>query len=324
MREAVYCVLVWILICVSGYLSVKRYLMRKAVREIREGFRQKLEMETNTLLTVSVRDKEMCRLAEEINIQLRILYRQRHLYQQGDRKLKESVTNLAHDIRTPLTAICGYLELIEEVCGHPSGQDMAGLEDLSGNGVGLQSQDLEKIRRYLAIIENRVEVLKNMTEELFQYSSMLSSAEESDRQESEEEVCLNRVLEEIISAYYAVLKMHQIEPSVRMPEKQVICHGSKNAVSRIFENVISNALKYSDGDLQIVLSEKGEVIFSNHAAGLDEVQTGRLFERFYTVENATKSTGLGLSIARELVERMGGRMEAAYRQGMLAIMIRLP
>lgn len=324
MGETAYCVLFWIMVCVSGYLSVKLYLLRKAAQEIGEGFRQKLAVETNTPLTVSVRDKQMCRLAEEINRQLRILCRQRQRYQQGDRKLRESVTNLAHDIRTPLTAVWGYLELIGEIFRHPSGQEGADMREDGESGAALPAQDQEKIMRYLAVIENRVEVLKNMTEELFQYSSIVSSVKEEDGQEFQGEVNLNHVLEETISAYYAVLKARQIEPSVCLPEKQVICHGSKKAVSRIFENVISNALKYSDGDLRIVLSPDGEVIFSNHAAGLDEVQTGRLFERFYTVENARKSTGLGLSIARELVERMGGTVDASYRQGVLAIRLILP
>ena len=78
----------------------------------------------------------------------------------------------------------------------------------------------------------------------------------------------------------------------------------RSALSRVFSNLISNAIKYSDGDLKIVLSERGEVTFSNMASGLDEIQVGRLFDRFYTVEAARKSTGLGLAISKTLVEEM--------------------
>ena len=73
---------------------------------------------------------------------------------------------------------------------------------------------------------------------------------------------------------------------------------------------MNNAIKYSDGDLEIVLTEKGEIIFSNTASGLNEVEVGKLFHRFYTVDNAHKSTGLGLSIARTMIEQMGGTINA--------------
>lgn len=82
--------------------------------------------------------------------------------------------------------------------------------------------------------------------------------------------------------------------------------------------------EYSDGDLQITLSESGDITFSNKASGLDEVQVGRLFDRFYTVETARKSTGLGLSITRTLVEQMGGSVTAAYENKRLSVCIHLP
>lgn len=92
-------------------------------------------------------------------------------------------------------------------------------------------------------------------------------------------------------------------------------------MSRIFSNLFNNAVKYSDGDLKISLSELGEIVFENTARTLDEVETGRLFDRFYTVEAARKSTGLGLSISKILVERMGGEISAVYSDGRLKIRI---
>lgn len=326
MREVLLWVLLWIFVCISGYLSVKLYLVRKTAEEIREGFGQKLAAETNTLLTVSSRDKQMRRLAEDINTQLRVLSAQRHLFRQGDRELKESVANLSHDIRTPLTAVCGYLELLEEslrhICGDHCGTGPDAVEGCTAQDMEMQEAEWKNVERYLCMIGNRVEVLKNMTEELFQYSNIMSAVEADSKEKKTEQIILNHVLEENISAYYAVLKAKRIEPVVQMPEKKIICYGDKNAVSRIFENVLSNAVKYSEGDLQITLSEDGEITFSNHASSLDEMQAGRLFERFYTVDTARKSTGLGLSIAKRLTERMGGSIDAQYREGVLCIRIR--
>ena len=92
-------------------------------------------------------------------------------------------------------------------------------------------------------------------------------------------------------------------------------------LSRVFDNILSNALKYSAGDLEIVMSDSGEVSFSNTAPDLDDVQVGRLFDRFFTVEAARGSTGLGLSIAKTLVERMGGTITAEYSSGTLTIRV---
>ena len=92
----------------------------------------------------------------------------------------------------------------------------------------------------------------------------------------------------------------------------------------MFANLLSNAVKYSNGDLEIVLSETGEIAFSNSAARLDSVQVGRLFDRFYTVESARNSTGLGLSIARHLTEQMGGTIGARYEDGRLSVLVTLP
>ena len=109
-----------------------------------------------------------------------------------------------------------------------------------------------------------------------------------------------------------------------MTEKRIVRTLNRASLSRVFSNLLSNAIKYSDGDLRIVMNDAGEIIFSNSAASLSEVQVERLFDRFYTVENARKSTGLGLSIARTLVEQMGGSISAEYTGGRLSIRVRLP
>ena len=93
------------------------------------------------------------------------------------------------------------------------------------------------------------------------------------------------------------------------------------ALSRVFGNILDNAVKYSDGDLDISLSDDGKIIFSNTAISLDEVQVGKLFDRFYTVEAARRSTGLGLAIAKTLVEQMNGKIEANYKNKKISIVV---
>lgn len=108
-----------------------------------------------------------------------------------------------------------------------------------------------------------------------------------------------------------------------MPEKKIRVKANRSGLMRVFGNIINNALKYSDGDLLIRLEEEGEVSFSNHARELDEVEAGKLFQRFYTVQNGRESTGLGLSIARALVEQMGGKIWARKEEEWFTIRILL-
>ena len=280
------------LLIIIVILWLKIVLMRKAAREISTAFADQLTSETNVLIDISSHDRYMRSLAADINAQLRALRRERQRYQQGNAEVMDAVTNISHDLRTPLTAVCGYLDLLRQT-------------DQPADAV-----------RYLNIMEERIDALKQLTEELFGYSAAVSMVSES-----REEISLNTALEESISAYYAALKKRQITPDITMPETKVIRRLNKNALSRIFGNIISNALKYSDGDLRITLSESGEITFANHAAALDELQVMKLFERYYTVENAANATGLGLSIARELTAQMGGTIAARYENGMLRIVI---
>ena len=166
--------------------------------------------------------------------------------------------------------------------------------------------------------------MKQLTEELFRYSVILA-AEESGKVENEkEDLSLNEVVEESIACYYAAFKEAGITPEIILPERKIKREINRSALSRIFGNIISNALKYSDGDFSVTMKASGEIIFSNRASGLNPVTTGRLFDRFFTVETGKSSTGLGLSIAKTLMEQMGGEIHAEYEDGRVQIWLTFP
>ncbi len=286
-------IIIGILLLIIFVLAAKVYFLRKSAQEIRDAFRDRLTVDTNTLIDISTRDPYMRKLAADINVQLRLLRQQRHKYLTGDRELKEAVTNISHDLRTPLTAICGYLDLLDN-------------EDKS-----------ENTSRYLSLIGNRVEAMKQLTEELFRYSVILSTGELV-----LEPVCVNGVLEESIAAFYGVLTSRDIQPEIHITETRIERQLNREALGRVFSNILNNALKYSDGDLFITLRDDGEIIFSNTASSLNGVQVGKLFDRFFTVEAARNSNGLGLAISKTLVEQMGGSISAELTNNKLIIYIR--
>lgn len=288
-------VCVAILILIIGILLVKIYLLKKSIKEIRTGFAEKMDNRTNTLIQISSHDKDIRELATSLNEQLLILNQSRNKYEHGDLELKEAVTNISHDLRTPLTAIFGYLKLLES-------------EDCSPDA-----------KTYLMSIKNRTQALKSLTDELFQYTISISDNSEM----IIEKVNLRSILEKSISEYYSVFKQNGIVPEISMPDDgSVFCMGNGYALSRVIDNIINNAVKYSDGDLKVVLKSNGEMLFSNHAPNMTEVQVARLFDRFYTVSNARKSTGLGLSISKILMAKMNGTITAGYHQGILTINVK--
>ena len=273
-------------------LAIKIRMMQKSMDEICSCLSEHLSSDTNQLITVSSSDKHVRHLASEIARQLTELRRQRRQYISGDRELKEAVTNISHDLRTPLTAICGYLELLEA-------------EEMTDN-----------TRRYVEQISNRTEALKALTEELFRYSVVSSVSDLSN-----EKVNVGRVLEDTLISFYGAFEQKNITPIISLPDGVIIRSLDKSALSRIFGNIISNAIKYSDGDFSVTMSDAGQITFFNTASELSSVDVGKLFDRFYTVDSARKSTGLGLSIAKLLTERMGGCISADYKGNTLSIML---
>ena len=286
------CSLALAALCLLAYLLVLRHSLREAAEELDE----KLRTDTNTLISISSGDRAMQSLVTHINRQLQALRRERLRLQTGNGALTVAVTNVSHDLRTPLTAICGYLDLLE------------------------QEPQTEAAARYLAVIRERTDAMRALTEELFRYSVLTATADELHT----EPVCLNDVLEQSLAGFYGALSARGITPSVQLPEEKVIRPLDAAALRRVFDNILSNAAKYSDGDLAVVLAPDGKVTFSNRASALSRVEAARLFDRFYTVDSARGSTGLGLSIAKLLTEKLHGTISADYENETLRICIAFP
>lgn len=273
-------------------LFIKIRMMQKSADEIRRIFGECLSEDTNMEITVPSGDRHIRKLAADINRELRLLRAQRRKYQQGDRKLKEAVTNISHDLRTPLTAISGYLELLEE------------------------EEKSEAAKRYLSCIKNRTEAMKGLTEELFCYTIV-----RAEKPKEKEETDISGVLEESLLSFYGAMVSKGIVPEIQITDKKIIRNINKPSLTRVFGNIISNMIKYSEGEMKVELLDSGEIRFSNKAPKLHAVQVEKLFDRFFTVEDARASTGLGLSIARILTEEMGGSIRAEYREETLTIFL---
>ncbi len=284
-----------VLAVIAATLGVKIWLLHRGVKALRLDLAQKLDRDTNTLLSLPCRDRELRRLAAALNQELRLLREERLRYQQGDRDVKEAVVNVSHDLRTPLTALTGYVELLKGEALPPDAS------------------------RYLRQIEGRTKAMKAMTEELFRYSL---AADETVL--TLEPVDLRAAVEESLLSFYGAFQQKGAVPQIFLPESPVVRQVDRGALSRVLGNILANALKYSGGDLAVTVTQRGQMIFSNLAPGLDPISAGRLFDRFYTVESSRQSTGLGLSIAKELAQRMDGSIGSNFQNGTLTVWVEFP
>ena len=273
------------------FIGIKLYFLKKSIKEIHISLSRILKTDTNQLLTISSADKEMKLFVNDLNKELQNLRKEKLEYQNGNQELKKIVTNISHDIRTPLTAIQGYIDLLKK--------------------------NTEKQEEYIQIIEKKTEELTLLTDQLFDFSKTMDIGIKIKK----EKCCINEILEEVLANMYPIFKERQIRPKLDICEQKIYRNLDKNSINRIFENILSNVCKYGKGDFTVILDSKGVITFSNKATSLDEITVQKIFDRYFTVENAKKSTGLGLSISKQLVELNGGTISAKYVKENLIIKI---
>lgn len=292
--NSILCILLIIMFIICVSLLLKIYFMKKSIREIQKSLKDILKQNTNNLLTISSSDKDMKNLANNLNFELKKLRKQRLQFETGNQELKSSITNISHDMRTPLTAISGYIDLIKE------------------------NNTNEKKETYLKIIENKANDLIFLTDQLFDFSKTMDISDKIVK----EKCMINEILEETLANYYIIFKNKKIIPKIEITRNRIYKVINKNTIVRVFENILSNVTKYSNGDFKVILDDDGKITFSNKATSLDATTVEKIFNRYYTVENAKKSTGIGLSIAKQLVELNDGTISSKYIKEHLIIEIK--
>ena len=262
--------------------------LKNITRELKEI----TEKDTNLLLSTSSGDKSIKILVDSLNKELKKLLSLKREYSKGIFDVKKSAENIAHDIRTPLTVIKGYVDLLEK-------------EELSEEG-----------RKYLEIIKGRVDYMKEMIDELFLSLSMKSRGVLN-----LSNIDAKSILEEALVSNYKEFEKKGMTPSFITPNEKVIIKADSKALYRVYSNIISNALKYGEGEFKVEMDEKGNTIFSNLAPNMDSVEANKLLDRYYTISDAKASSGIGLSISKEILQEMGGELKVKLENQRLYISI---
>ncbi len=283
--------MIWytIIISIVAFVSTISYIIyRRQIRKICRQMSFQIKHGGNTLVTSELSKKEILELTDNINEFLDYSRRIEKKYKTYDMNLKEAITNISHDIRTPLTSLDGYFQLM------------------------LEASSQEEQARYSAIIENRINSLKAMLEELFTYTKLI----DDEFMLECEEVNFTKHVFDVAFSFYEDFKVKSIEPTVDIIEEKMMINANPVAVDRILQNIIKNALMHIDVDNPgIVISVKRKdkkVLFScsNTVKNIETIDINKIFDRFYKSSQARTniSTGLGLAIAKGFVEKMNGNV----------------
>lgn len=287
-------VLILILICIL--ISYKRQ-----VKDICRQLRFLQECDSNMLITTEMKKGHIEELAELLNTLLKERKKERADYQKKEQMIADIYTNLSHDIRTPLTALDGYFQLLEE------------------------TQEENDRKRYIQIIQERIESLKEMLEELFTYTKLQNGTYELKLEPQN----VGQILKETVFSYYDDWAEQGISPQFEITEEPVWIRGNKQALRRTIQNIIKNGLDHGNKEIRIQLSrneKQMELVFQNKIEPGEQIDISRVFERFYKADKARSksSTGLGLSIAKGFVEKMHGEIAAEIKEDWFCIKISFP
>lgn len=269
-------------------------LLKRDIRQMSAKLGGIAEMDTNAQVATSTYDKSMVALADSINNTLERNRRDSHEKARAEADLKRAITNISHDLRTPLTSALGYLQMLEAY----------GLDD-------------ETRARYLATIKGRLEALSVLMNSLFEFAQVIEGKTEF----SIQKINIGGVLRSALSDSSEEFENRGFKVEVDIPDEPVMCFCDEDALQRVVQNLLKNVYTHGAELLSVSLAEiepreNGCIIrIANKVDGLDELEIERLFDRFYTADasRTSKNTGLGLAIAKELTERMGGQI-TAYRQ----------
>ena len=288
----------------AGIIILQFIIMWKYQRQVKDICRQLaflMKHDSNMLINREFDMGGIGTLSDRLNELLELRRKEKQQYQEKETLIADTYTNLSHDIRTPLTSLDGYIQLMEEC------------------------ENIEDQKRYLSIVHERIHSLNEMLEELFTFTKLKN---ESYRLELMP-CCMNRILKETVFSYYDDWVRMEIQPDIQITEEQLYIHGNRQGLRRVIQNVIKNGLDHGEKKISIELERnqnQAVLRISNQVAHSEQINIDHVFERFYKADAARSktSTGLGLSIARGLVKRMNGEIGAKIEENEFIVEMSFP
>ena len=299
--ENVWIIATFILLITLIIFIVYHMYYRMNIKHITKQLEEIINIkDTNQLLTVLARQKDITSLVNMLNNQLNDIRLSSIQIKRLNKNFRDSITNISHDLRTPLTTAGGYVQM-------------------------LQSDVTEEERQeYLAIVLERQNTVKKLLEQLFEYVRIESGEIVYERVP----IDAKSIFIDILAMYYGDFFKKGQEPTVIFPNTPCIIKGDEQGLKRMFSNILFNAITHGNGDYRFEIQETDgyTFTFSNLSEPMTKDDLNYIFDRFYTKDKSRnkKTTGLGLSIAKEIVKRLDGKIDAYYRDGRFSISVSFP
>jgi len=291
---------VWILIVAVILLAAYIIFLQRQLRGINRQLKKRLKENTRQPLNLELLNRELNHLAVNVNKCLKAEETLRLNSIREEKQFKELIANISHDLRTPLTAIKGYQQLMEK------------------------SELSDDQQRKLKIARKHTDELGSLIENFFEYSRLVNAESEPEL----EKLNLTNLAAESLAAAIAIFE----ESNLSVHYKEVLpvfIFANKEMMIRILQNLIRNCEVHSAGNITVSIVTNGGryaiLSFKNPVNKASELDADRLFERFYIADKArSKTAGLGLSIVKLLAEQMRGKTEAFLNGDELEVCIWLP
>lgn len=290
-------------IILMAVIVVQALFILKYQRQILDICRQLSFLEkkdSNMIITGDMNIGHLGRLRDALNAYI-IKQRKRYKkYLDKEKTMADTYTSLSHDIRTPLTSLDGYFQLLAD-------------------------SDKEEQKRYIMIIQDRIISLKDMLEELFTFAKL-----KNDSYEFELSKCsVSKIVKDTVFSYYDEWTNKEIKPEIDICDKILYVNGNEQAIRRTLQNIIKNGLDHGKKDIVISLYQEEDnavLTVKNYVENTKDIDVSQVFEQFYKADiaRAKQSNGLGLSIAKEFVVRMNGNITAKTEEHEFIIRIELP
>lgn len=279
------------------YFFTRLLSLKKELKTISEQLQSYNSQMTNKKVDMALFEKNIENLGIEINTLIDLHVQEKRKRIIFENELKQTIANISHDLRTPLTSILGYIQMAE-------------YNDVPEN----------ERKEYITIAKNRAKRLETLLNDFFE----LSVIESADYKLKSEEINLRNLTIDVLMSFYDRFQEKRMEPTISMPEYDLYIFSDMSALTRVVENLIANSLKHSDGNIMISLEKKdsrARLLVKNDAHSLTEEEVDRIFDRFYMADKSRsdKNTGLGLSIVKSLMEKMNGTLSGSLQNGQLLI-----
>ncbi|MCU4991517.1 HAMP domain-containing histidine kinase [Bacillus cereus] len=285
------------------YISKKKMkqieAMAQGVNEIAKG-NLAYKIEEKGLDEMALLTKNINQMAEELKVNIE---KEREI----ERQKNELITNVSHDLRTPLTSIMGYLRLLSDA----------------------KYESREQYDEYIKIAFSKSEQLKNLIEDLFEYTKLTNENIVLEKQK----VCINQMLDQLIEELLPLADEHGLSFLKEFPDERIQAIVDSEKLVRVFENLLMNAIKYSkdEGEIKVSLQKERDnikITVENPSEEFTPKELENLFERFYKKDQSrsrvAEGSGLGLAIVKSIIDLQDGDILAEYENGMIRFIISLP